>query len=609
MATTYMSTIGIAALIIILFAGLIISRNRAARLHFKKHIEDSWGQESPRLFLADDLAKIRRYSDSLAASEERWLIDDITANDVDLDLVFARIGRPGSVAGLEVLYAWLRHPLLKKEVLDARTHLINCAAEDAETRFEAQWILSENQEIKEEAASQRILSEKQEIKEETAAQRILSEKQTIKEETATPCRLKGDSVYGQIETLRETGPIGGNRFLLPGGLTLLGLLLLFVFPIAGIAVLIPSLFINFRIHLRMRDSSGPAVRAMQALLQLIRQAEALAGSRFAEKAGLKEELKKRVDAFSGFRRGAFLVTSGGTVGYGIADAVLEYLKMFFHIDLIRFDAMLEAYRGHEEDALKLLELVGAVDAAIAAADYREAHPEFAEPVLSEDRSAWIRAEEMVHPLLKNPTANSIEADGQVLLTGSNASGKSTFLKNVVLSAVMAQSLGIAPAKSYSAPFFRAATSMALSDNLMGGESYFIVEIRSLLRICKAAEEKDGAPLLAAIDEVLRGTNTVERVAAAAEILRSLDRENTLVFAATHDLELTYLLDGVYRNLHFRERVENGDVLFDYRLREGRAEGRNALKLLAAAGYDPEVVARAESLAARFLSDGKWEQSE
>ncbi len=579
-----MSTIGIAALIIVLFAGMILRRNRAARMHFKKHIEDSWGQERPRLFLADDLAKIRRFSDSIQASEDRWMVDDITANDVDLDLLFARIGRPGSSAGLEVLYAWLRHPLLKKEPLDARAHLIRCAADDAEARLEAQWILSESMEIYPSASN-------------------------MQNKDAVQGKLKGDSVYGQIETLRETGPIGGRKFLLPGGLTLLGLLLLFIYPIAGIAVLIPSLFINFRIHLAMRDSSGRAVRAMQSLLQLIRQAEALAGSRFAEKAGLKEELKERVAAFSGFRRGAFLVTSGGSVGYGIADAALEYLKMFFHIDLIRFDAMLEAYRGHEEDALRLLELVGAVDAAIAAADYRAAHPDYAVPELSEETSARIRVEEMVHPLLEKPTANSIEADGQVLLTGSNASGKSTFLKNVVLSSVMAQSLGIAPAKSYRAPFFRTATSMALSDNLMGGESYFIVEIRSLLRICRAAEEKTGAPLLAAIDEVLRGTNTVERVAAASEILRSLDRGNTLIFAATHDLELTYLLDGVYRNLHFRERVENGDVLFDYRLREGRAEGRNALKLLAAAGYDPEVVARAESLAARFLSDGKWEQPE
>ena len=103
----------------------------------------------------------------------------------------------------------------------------------------------------------------------------------------------------------------------------------------------------------------------------------------------------------------------------------------------------------------------------------------------------------------------------MLLTGSNASGKSTFLKSVALNAILAQTIYTVMADSYRAPYFRIYSSMALKDNLMGNESYFIVEIKSLKRIYESADEK--VPMLCLIDEVLRGTNTVERIAASSQI--------------------------------------------------------------------------------------------
>ena len=145
--------------------------------------------------------------------------------------------------------------------------------------------------------------------------------------------------------------------------------------------------------------------------------------------------------------------------------------------------------------------------------------------------------------------------------------------------------------------------MALKDNILSNESYFIVEIKSLKRILDNAG-KD-YPILCFIDEVLRGTNTLERIAASSRILASITEKNTLCFAATHDIELTYILENLYSNYHFRERVEGSRVLFDYKLYEGRAVSRNAIKLLKLLGYSEDIITEAENAADEYLKTGEW----
>ena len=190
------------------------------------------------------------------------------------------------------------------------------------------------------------------------------------------------------------------------------------------------------------------------------------------------------------------------------------------------------------------------------------------------------------------------------MTGSNASGKSTFLKNTAICAVLAQSIDTVPAAAYRANFLRVFTSMALTDNLSKGESYFIVEIKSLKRILDAASGEN-SPVLGIIDEVLRGTNTIERIAASSQILKTLIKGNVLAFAATHDIELSYILEKLYTNWHFEEEVSDNDVVFNYQLKSGRAVSRNAIKLLGIAGYSPAIVEQAKEEAERFEKTGEW----
>ena len=212
--------------------------------------------------------------------------------------------------------------------------------------------------------------------------------------------------------------------------------------------------------------------------------------------------------------------------------------------------------------------------------------------------------ELYHPLIEHAVANSMTVEKPVLVTGSNASGKSTFLKTVGIAAVLAQTIDTVPAKQFHSSFFRVYSSMALSDNLEGGESYYMVEIRSLKRILDAVEEP-GVPVLCFIDEVLRGTNTIERIAASSKILESMAQKRVLPFAATHDIELTRLLDGRYANWHFEEQMEENDIFFSYELKKGPAGTRNAIRLLGIMGYDRELIRQASQMAERFVETGEW----
>ena len=148
------------------------------------------------------------------------------------------------------------------------------------------------------------------------------------------------------------------------------------------------------------------------------------------------------------------------------------------------------------------------------------------------------------------------------------------------------------------------SSMSLKDNLENNESYYMVEIKALKRIIDAANR--GERLICFVDEVLRGTNTVERVSASTEILKSFAiSDDVLAFAATHDIELTHLLDEWYANYHFEEEVVDDDVLFNYKLNKGRATSRNAIQLLKVMGYDDSIISAARMRADRFTQTGQY----
>jgi hypothetical protein len=285
----------------------------------------------------------------------------------------------------------------------------------------------------------------------------------------------------------------------------------------------------------------------------------------------------------------------------LVSALYEYLNLAFLLDAngVYFGA--RHLRVHNGALLRVIAAMGEVDAAISTASFRTERREWTRPRFLQPGAA-AGLIDIRHPLLTEAIPNSIglAAGRGVLITGSNMSGKSTFLRTVGVTAVLAQTLNTCLAKDYSAPVFDVRSCIGRSDDLVGGKSYYIAEVECLLGLVTASVE--AAPHLFLLDELFRGTNAVERIAAGQAVLLELisdaRRPNPhVVLAATHDGELVDLLPGTYSAFHFGDALGPDGLTFDHQLRPGPATTRNAIALLRLSGASQGLIRRALECAA------------
>lgn len=168
-----------------------------------------------------------------------------------------------------------------------------------------------------------------------------------------------------------------------------------------------------------------------------------------------------------------------------------------------------------------------------------------------------------------------------IITGSNMSGKSTFLRTIGVNLCLAFAGGPVMARSFRTIPFRLFTSMKISDSVTDGISYFYAEVRRLKALLNDLEQADGLPLFFMIDEIFRGTNNRERLLGSRAYIRSVVAKHGVGLISTHDLELVTLEEEIagLRNYHFREDVLDGAMVFDYQLRQGPCPTTNALKIM------------------------------
>lgn len=555
------TTVFLLILVLIIVATVVMGANERRSEREKTHERNRrlFGQVPEKKMSRERYAQVPGYWNHHRSAAQ---IDDITWNDLEMDRIYARIDAACSGPGEEYLYYLLRTPAQSEEDFGLSQEELAYFAQKEEERLQVMDILS----------------------------------------------LIGHtgrySIYDYLGALEELPDRSSARDWVALFLPLVGIGLLFVSVPLGVVSLLVLCAVNIVTYFREKAEIDPYVVVFAYLLRLLGGAEQLSAlSACGPFAGKQERLGQIVRDFAPFRRGSTVLMSGGR-GDPLG-MLLDYLRILFHLDLIKFSSMLRQYRGHREEVDELITIVGQIDAAISIASFRRSLGSWAVPELHEESVPGedFAAEGLVHPLLADPVANTIAAPGPVLLTGSNASGKSTFIKACALCALLSQTIRTAPAESYRGRYYRIYSSMALRDDLESGESYFIVEIRSIKRILDAANEP--GPVLCCIDEVLRGTNTVERIAASTEILEGLSRMGVLCFAATHDIELTELLRESYANYHFSELLQEGDVRFSYTLQKGPATTRNAIRLLASMGYDDSIVRHAQERAEHFLQNGEW----
>jgi DNA mismatch repair ATPase MutS len=278
----------------------------------------------------------------------------------------------------------------------------------------------------------------------------------------------------------------------------------------------------------------------------------------------------------------------------LADLFQEYLAILFLMEVRKFYAVIDEIRACRGLLVAMFEALGELDALQAIASFREGLGQCAKPDFQTD-GLMLEMTDVVHPLLASPVPNSISlGGGGCLITGSNMSGKSTFLRTLGVNVVLAQSVFTCPAAAYKGSLFRVITSLSQSDDLIEGKSFYIVEAERLLTMLRSS--KDSTPTLCIIDEVLCGTNSRERLAASEEILEYLAHSNAIVITATHDIELVDRLAGSHASYHFSDYVDDQGLHFDYLMRPGKATTTNAIRLLEYLGYPREIVDKARTKA-------------
>ncbi|MBC7960132.1 MAG: hypothetical protein H7X94_09715 [Vallitaleaceae bacterium] len=263
-----------------------------------------------------------------------------------------------------------------------------------------------------------------------------------------------------------------------------------------------------------------------------------------------------------------------------------YIDMLLMISIRTFYRILDLINLHQKDLVEMYKLIGATDAVVGMASYRSSLKDFCKPEFTY-KPKVLELKDAYNPLIKNSIKNSIMIhDENIYLTGSNMSGKSTFLRTVGINALMAQTFGFAFAKFYHGSMFKIFSSISRNDNLLEGKSYFLAEAEIVLDMLKQSD--DAITSLIIIDEIFRGTNTKERIEASAGVLNYLAKQNALVFVATHDLEIKDKAHHSYKNYHFGENVGEGGIEFDYKIKAGTTVVGNALKILKYLGYPDEM---------------------
>ncbi|NLZ82050.1 MAG: hypothetical protein GX915_00120 [Clostridiales bacterium] len=550
---------------LVIIVGLVIGvvvwsvlSEKKQKAKLRQRILNEWGQIPQEEYTFEKFESIKDFSYS--RQDNRYDVDDITWNDLDMDEIYMLINNTQSSLGEEYLFSLLKKPSFSHEELKERDRLINFFLENEDKRVTLQLLLKRLG------------------------------------------KLTHISVYKYINLL-DNFKVESN---IPHYVMALGLIisfgLLFINPPLGGFLTLAFLSNNIYQYYKKKALIENYLTVFAYIIRLLQSANDIEKLGFSEIKTYTDSLKKDRNAFKSFKNGSIILTSQNPSG-NLLDAIIDYGRMLFHIDLMKFNSMLTVLKNNREALNRLFTNIGFLDSMIAIASFRKYLDYYCQPELIKSSEPMISVEDLYHPLLNNPIPNSISQDSSALITGSNASGKSTFIKNLAINAILAQTTYTSISKKYKASCFAIFTSMALRDNILSNESYYIVEIKSLKRILDHVN--DEVPLLCFVDEVLRGTNTLERIGASSRILSSLANKNTLVFAATHDIELTHILENSYSNYHFQEHISDNKILFDYKLHSGRAISRNAIKLLELLGYSNDIIEDAEEAVDEFLQKGEW----
>lgn len=270
-----------------------------------------------------------------------------------------------------------------------------------------------------------------------------------------------------------------------------------------------------------------------------------------------------------------------------------FLNLFLLWDFRQVLAIIKWKKTYEQYILSAFDTLAEVEAINSLAVWKRNHPDYAYPVILDDPlNDKMEAAGIYHPLI--PAGQAVANDYTnndhriALVTGSNMAGKSTFLRTVGINAVLAYAGAAVAARTFRLPIYNLISYMRIKDNLNESTSTFKAELNRVKYILDVVAADSSSFFL--IDEMLRGTNSVDKYLGSRAIIRQLARVAGKGMVATHDLQLSSLeeeLPGTIKNYHFDIRVDEGQMLFDYKLKGGECKIFNASLLLKGIGIDIE----------------------
>lgn len=492
--------------------------------------------------------KIRTYFDIYEHDE--YTIDDQTWDDFNMDEVFAKLDRTYSSVGESILYNMLRNPLHDKKELNERYEFTEILRKNTDLRTRLQMVYFNLGYDKKNTLLEMFIEDLAENKTKYYLYTFLGKFLTI-----------SSAVLGII--LQQP----------------------WLLVVTAVTMLVNA-FINDKERKNVKSQGLLYLRRLLIAAKEIQKIDYPEIKKYTDE--IKTLLKDIKDVDSATKSIQFANTGGGA---------FEILSLPFLLEESAYYKVASLLKVKEDSILELYELIGELESYIAIASYKEEmNGKYTKPKFTDEIN--ISIVDGVHPLIKDAVPNSITFSKKgIVLTGTNMSGKSTFLRMIGLNMILAQTFNLTLTKKYEACFFNIVSSISPNDDVTLGKSYYMAEAEALLRIIHALDKE--LPVFCPIDEIFRGTNPIERISSSAEILTYINKKKSISIVATHDRELTDILKDNYEFFYFSERVNKEGLSFDYKLKKGVSKTRNAIKLLDHIGYPKEIIKksyeRAETL--------------
>jgi DNA mismatch repair ATPase MutS len=518
-------------------------KNREKRK--KEKLIQAFGKLKEDSFNFELIEKYYRKKDHSEAFQQ---LSDKTCNDLDFQELFMFLDRTGSRIGQQFLYNKLRTIPADSVSVPLNENIINEFQENPEFRLSVQSQLS------------------------------------------TLNSLDANFISSLFQDEHIKAPKGFFVFRLLSFTSLLSILLL-VFNPAIVFILFGVFIVNLVVHYWNKRNLYQYLNSLPQLLRLNTVAQEFYKNKMLRK--INPDLSESIGVLNKVRnRMLFFKLEVQLEGdmQALFWGILEFFKILFLLEPLLLFGVLRQLDSKRKEIEAVFRFVGEIDSLISIASLRKGLDNYCLPAINHEKKKIV-AEEIYHPLIPGCVRNSITVNEKsILLTGSNMSGKTSFIRTIAINALTGLTLNTCFAQQFSMPQLRLFSAIRISDDLMNDKSYYFEEVITIKEMID--NSRNEKPNLFLLDEIFKGTNTVERISAGKAVLSSLSKAENIVFVSTHDIELADLLKDEYELYHFSEKVDNLTVDFDYKLKEGKLKNRNAIRILQINDYPEEIIEEA-----------------